>query len=119
MAGLVLVEEAFEQGDGGEEVVVELDEQVDVVEVLFASEAVGEVVAWVDGGAHVAAVWAEEAEVAFAHFGRRPVAAEGGDGDGHGQVVAQAAQQVLRDHDLVPRLTRVGRSRCGTPRTGF
>ena len=92
MAGLVLVEEAFEEGDGGEEVVVELNEQVDVVEVLFASEAVGEVVAWVDGGAHFAAVGAEEAEVTFAHFGWRAFAAKSGDGDGHGQVVAQAAE---------------------------
>ena len=39
----------------------------------------GKVVAWVDGGAHIAAIRAEEAEVAFAHFGRWPVAAEGGE----------------------------------------
>ena len=45
----------------------------------------------VDGSAHFAAARAEEAEIAFAHFGRRPVAAEGGDRDGHGQVVTQAA----------------------------
>jgi hypothetical protein len=31
-------------------------EQVDVVEVFLAAETVGEVVAWVDGGAHFAAV---------------------------------------------------------------
>src|SRR5208283_312440 len=60
----------------------------------------GEVVAWVDGGAHVAAVWAEEAEVTFAHFGGWPVAAEGGDRDGHGQVVANSAQQIGVDHDF-------------------
>ena len=38
--GLVLVEPAFEEGDGGAEVVVERDEQVDVVEVFLATEAV-------------------------------------------------------------------------------
>src|SRR5271154_448418 len=78
--GLVVVEVAFEEGDGGLEVVIEGDEQVDVVEVFLAAEAVGEVVAWVDGGAHFAAVGTEEAEVAFAHFRWRPFAAEGGDG---------------------------------------
>jgi hypothetical protein len=37
---------------------------------------VGQVVARVDGGAHLAAMRAEETEVALAHFGRRPGAAE-------------------------------------------
>ena len=37
---LVLVEPAFEEGDGGAEVIVEGDEQVDVVEILLAAEAV-------------------------------------------------------------------------------
>jgi hypothetical protein len=68
LCSLVLIEEAFEEGDGGEEVVVELDQQVDVVEIFFAAEAVGEVVAWIDGGTHFAAIRTEEAEVAFAHF---------------------------------------------------
>src|SRR5271156_2839668 len=98
--GLVLVEPAFEEGDGGAEVVVERDEQVDVVEVFLATEAVGQVVAWVDGGAHFAAARTDEAEVAFADLGRRPLAAESGDGDGHGQVVTKAAEQVGRDHGL-------------------
>ena len=86
--GLVLVEEAFEEGDGVAEGVVECHEQVDVVEVFLAAKAVGEVVAWVDGGAHFAAIRTEEVEVALAHFGGGPVAAQGGDGDGHGQVIA-------------------------------
>ena len=60
LLGLVLVEPTFEQDDGGAEVVVECEQQVDVVEVFLAGEAVGEVVAWVDGGAHFAAAWAEE-----------------------------------------------------------
>src|SRR6516225_7250538 len=94
LLGLVLIEPAVEERDGGEEVVVEADEEVDVVEVFLAREAVGEVVAWIDGGAHFAAAWADEAEVAFAHFARGSLAAEGGDGDGHGQVVANATQQV-------------------------
>jgi hypothetical protein len=91
LQGLVSLEQAFEDGDGGAEVVAEDEEQVDVVEVRVAPEAVGEVVAWIDGGEHFAAAWAEEAEVAFARFRGRPVAAEGGNGDGHGQVVAKAA----------------------------
>ena len=82
--GLVSLEPAFEDAHGGLEVVAEGDEQVDVVEIFLAAKAVGEIVLWVDGGAHFAAAWAEEAEVAFAHFGRRPVATEGGDRDGHG-----------------------------------
>lgn len=94
LRSLVFVEPAFEEADGADEIVVEGEQQIDVVEVFLAAEAVGEVVARVDGGTHFAAAWAEEAEVAFAHFRRRPLAAEGGDGDGHGQVVAQAAQQV-------------------------
>jgi len=108
LLGLVLVEPAFEEGDGGAEIIVEGDEQVDVVEVLFAAEAVGEVVARIDGGAHFAAMGAEEAEVAFAHFGGRPRAAQRGDGDGHGQVVADAAQQIGGDHGLVPGGSAVG-----------
>src|SRR5216683_4508501 len=46
LLGLVSVEPSFEQGDGGAEVVVECEQQVDVVEVFLAGEAVGEVVAW-------------------------------------------------------------------------
>ena len=70
LRGLVLSEPALEEGDRGEEVIVEGEQQVDVVEVLLAREAVGEVVARVDGGAHLAAAWADEAEVALAHFAR-------------------------------------------------
>ena len=46
----------------------------------------------VHGGQHLPAVGAEEPEVPFAHFGRRPGPAQGRDSHGHGQVVAQAAQ---------------------------
>jgi hypothetical protein len=40
LVGLVFVEPAFEEGDGGEEVVAFGDEQVDGVEVFLAAEAV-------------------------------------------------------------------------------
>lgn len=92
LAILVFVEHAFEHGDGVAEAIIERHQQVDVVEVFLASEAVGEVVAWIDGGAHVAAIRADETEVAFADFARRTFAAERGDGDGHRQVIANAAQ---------------------------
>jgi len=87
----MLVEHAFEERDGIAEGVIQSDQEVDVVKIFLAAETVGEVVAWVDGGAHFAAVGAEEAEVAFAHFGRRPLAPQRGDGDRHGQIVAKSA----------------------------
>jgi hypothetical protein len=99
--GLVFVEPAFEEGDGGGKVVVEGEQQIDVVEVFLAGEAVGEVIAWVDGGAHFAAAWTEEAEVPFTHLGRRPRAAQGGDGHGHGQIVAQATEQIGGSHGFL------------------
>ena len=52
LPSLVLLQPAFEQGDGGAEVIVQGDKQVDVVEVLVAVEAVGEVV----GGLTVARI---------------------------------------------------------------
>src|SRR5271165_4995465 len=93
LLSLVLMEPAFEEDDSVAEVVVEGAEQVDVVEVFLTAEAMGEIVAWVDGSAHLAAARADEAEVAFADLGRGAFAAESGDGDGHGQVVANATQQ--------------------------
>ena len=90
LLGLVVLEPALQESDGGAEVIVQRQEQVDVVEVLLAAEAVGQVVAWVDGGPHFAAARAEEAEVAFADLGRRSRTPESGNGDRHRQVVAQA-----------------------------
>ncbi len=58
----------------------------------------GEVVTWVDSGEHLSAMGTEEAESAFAAFGRRTIGAEGGDGDGHGQVIADVAQQFSCNH---------------------
>ena len=90
----VPVEKSLEDGDGGAKVIAERHQKIDVVDVLLAAEAVGEVVAGVDGGEHLAAVRAKKAEVAVADFRGWPVAAEGGDGDPHRQVVANATQQV-------------------------
>ena len=55
---LVLVEAPFQDCDGGTEVVAERHQQVDVVEVLLAAEAVGEVVTRVDRCFHFAAAGA-------------------------------------------------------------
>ena len=38
MLGLVLIEPALEEGDGGAEVIAQGDEQVDVVEILLARD---------------------------------------------------------------------------------
>ena len=84
----MLLVHPHQDGDGGFEVVAEGHEQVDVVEVLPAAEAVGKVVAWVDGGEHLPAMGTEEAIASFSAFGRRAIGAECGNGDGHGQVVA-------------------------------
>ena len=65
LLGLVFIEPSFEDRNGRAEVVVEMEEQVDVVEVLIAPEAVGEVVAWVDVGEHFAAARTEEAEASL------------------------------------------------------
>ncbi len=78
------LQQAFEDGDGDGEVVAEGHEQVDVVEVAGAAEAVGEVIAGVNGGEQVAAMRAEEEQSAFPDFGGWAVATEGSDGDGHG-----------------------------------
>jgi hypothetical protein len=90
---LIVVQPLFEESDGGDEVVAELSQQVDVVQIPVAGEAVGEIVAGIDGGEQFAAVWAEEDEAPAAELRRRAVAAEGGDGDGHRQVIADSPQQ--------------------------
>ena len=41
--------------------------------------------------------------MSIAPFGGRPVRAEGGDRDGHGQVVANTAQKVFGDHEFLRR----------------
>ena len=89
-----------QDADGGFEVVAEDHEQVDVVEILAAAEAVGEVVAGVDGGEHFLAMGTEESIASFAAFGRWAIGAEGGDGDGHGEVVAKMTEQFSGDHGM-------------------
>ena len=64
MSSHVLIEPNGEDLDGGSEVITERHQQVDVVEVPLAAEAVGEVVSRVDGGFEFAAGGTEEAEVA-------------------------------------------------------
>jgi hypothetical protein len=98
---LILVQPLFEKCDGGEEVVAELSQQVDIVEIPAAGEAVGQVVARIDGGEQFIAAWAEEDEASVAEFRRRAVAAEGGDGDGHRQVIADSPQQFGVDHGML------------------
>jgi hypothetical protein len=56
----VAFEKSLKHCDGGDEVVAEHHEQIDVVEVFVAVKAMSEVVARVHGGLHFAAVWAEE-----------------------------------------------------------
>ena len=90
----MLVQQSFEECDGGEKIVAECAEQVDIVEISVAGEAVGEVVAGVHGGEQFAAARAEEDEASVAEFRGRPIAAEGSDGGGHRQVVADAPQQL-------------------------
>ena len=97
---LVLREPVLQNGDGRHEVVSERDQQVDVVQVLPAGEAVGEVVPRIDGGPHLAAARADETEIAFADFGRRPLAAESGEGDRHRQIVVPAAHWTVTCSDV-------------------
>ena len=69
----VVSQPLLEQFDGREEVVVEAHQQVDVVDVAAATEAVGQVGAGVDRAAEFSAAGTEEAEVALELFRwRRP-----------------------------------------------
>ena len=58
----------------------EASQEVDIVQVDVAGEAVGQVVAGIDGGEHLMAARAEEDEASVAEFRRRAIAAEGGRG---------------------------------------
>jgi hypothetical protein len=59
--GPVLRVHPHQDAHGGFEVVAERHEEVNVVEVLVAAEAMGEVVAGIDGGEHFLAMGTEEA----------------------------------------------------------
>src|SRR6185312_3634959 len=65
------------------------------------------VVAGVHGGEEFAAARAEEDEASVAEFRGRPVAAEGGDGGGHRQVVADSPQQLGGDHGCSQTVTLI------------
>lgn len=69
----------LKDADGLLEVVSGGDQEVDVVEVFSATEAMGEVVARVDGGLEFAAVRAEKTKTAFAAFGVRRAGAQASD----------------------------------------
>ena len=69
--GLAMAQPAFELFDRGREVVAGGTQEVDVVEVLVAGEAVGQVIARIDVGEHFAAAGAEEAESSVAEFRSR------------------------------------------------
>ena len=79
----MLFEPSFEKCDGGVEVVPKHPQQIDVVEVFMAGEAVSQIVFRIDVNEHFAAVRAEEDEAAVADFRRRPLAPKRGDGGGH------------------------------------
>ena len=88
-----MLDEPFAQGRGGGfEVVSDCDEQIDVVEVGFATEAMGEVVSRVERGLQFSAPRAEEAEISFDLLGGRRMLAELADGHVHRQIVADRAE---------------------------
>ena len=99
-SAFVFVEPACECFHGESEVEPHPSHQVDGVEVHVAVEAVGEVVTRVHIDQHLVAAGAEEAEAAVADLRRRAIAAEGGDDEGHGQVVAESAEQFGGGHGL-------------------
>jgi hypothetical protein len=95
---LVLDEPLLQHVGGGFEVVAERDQEIDVVVVPLTREAMGKVVARIDGGAHLAARRTEEAKIPFNVFGRRRFVAQAADGDFHRQVVANGPEEFFGDH---------------------
>jgi len=77
--------------DGLTKAITESDHEVDVVDVLTAGEAVGEVVARIDDGLEVATVRADETKAAFDGLGVGRFVTQLLEGERHRQVVAQAA----------------------------
>jgi len=65
---LVLPQPAFEKCDSVGEAVVERQQQVDIVEVPSAPEAMCQVVPWVHGNEHVATRRAQEDETSVTHL---------------------------------------------------
>lgn len=98
----IRVKPLLEQRHGRLEFVTGQKQEIDVVDIPGAVEAMGEVVAGIDGGEKFAAVGTNEAQPAFDAFGARSGAAQTLQRDVHGQVVAQDAQEVAGDHGGTP-----------------
>ena len=98
LPSVVVIQPDFQHQDGRSKFVTELDQQVDVVEVLLATEAVSQVVTRVDGHFHFTAIRAEKTKKTFAPFGGGPLPPQGGDRDGHRQVIANATEQFRAEH---------------------
>ena len=92
----------FEDLDGRGEVVTEGHQEVDVVEVSAATEAVSQIIAWVDRGAKLAAFEADEAEVAFELLGDGSLSSELANRDFHRQFVPNRSEEFLGDHGHDP-----------------
>jgi hypothetical protein len=80
----------LEQVDGRKEVVPQGDQQVDVVPVSAAAEAVGQIVSGIHRRSKFAASGTLKAEVAFDFFGNGTVPVELVNRDPHRQVVGSA-----------------------------
>ncbi len=92
----------LEYFDGPVEVVAERQQQVDVVEVPTATEAVSQVVARVHCGAKFAAFDADEAEIALDLLRNRALSAEFQDRDVHRQVISDRTESFVGDPTEVP-----------------
>lgn len=115
---LVAQQPFFEECCGRGEFIAEVDEKVDVVRVFAAAEAVGEVVARVDGGAGFAAMGTLEAEIAFDHFGGRSAMAEVLDDDLKGKIVADATEEIGRNHQKVSSSRSGDQNKSAPPARG-
>jgi len=84
----VLHEPIFQNINCWQKVVPENHHQVDIVEILVATETVCKIVAWVDGGSQFAAGRTLKAKVTIVLFRDRAELAKPRDRQFHGQVVA-------------------------------
>jgi hypothetical protein len=89
---LVLSEPLLEQVDGRDEVPTEGHQDVDIVPVAIATEAVSQIVAWIHGGSKFFATGTLKTEVAFDLLRDGTVLAKPLNGDLHRQVVANRTQ---------------------------
>jgi hypothetical protein len=73
--------------------------QVDVVEILAATETVREVIAWVHRRAKFAATGTLKAKITITLFRYRTMLAETSDRELHWQVIAYRAKQIFGNHN--------------------